>query len=171
MIISTHLCLLCMPIPVIYYGYLQSTMATYSLLCLPVVYYGYIPIASLQCCILYTASYSTICAYLVQHHHNNLYAAQFALCTQLAYACPYGKPLWTKIQFLVIIYICISIVTSISLHLSLQLPIVQFNSPNSRSSFTSTLNTPIHSSKFLFNFHFNCQQSNSIVQTLVHLSL
>ena len=45
----------------------------------------------------------------------------------------------------------------IPVQFSLQLPIVQFNSPNSCSSFTSTLNSPIYLSKFLFNFHFNCQ--------------
>ena len=43
------------------------------------------------------------------------------------------------------------------------------NDINFSLSFTSSPNSPIHLSKFLFNFHF----SNSIVQseTLVHLSL
>ena len=59
----------------------------------------------------------------------------------------------------------------IPVHFSLQLSNVQPNSPNSCLFFTTTVNSPIYLSKFLFNTHFNSQQSNSIIQTLVHFSL
>ena len=58
-----------------------------------------------------------------------------------------------------------------SIHNSRSIFTSPLNSPNSCSLFTSTLNSPIHLSKFLYNFYCNSQQSTSIVQLPVQFSL
>ena len=84
-------CSLLWPLPAIYYGYLQYTMATCNLLWLSVVYYGYLQSTMAIPVVYYGYTYSLpsvlpglLC--LPSLHYNSVCAVQSALPTQLIYA-------------------------------------------------------------------------------------